>query len=174
MLLFVLPAAFLVAGLAIGRWWVIAAALATWAGLAVYLYLNDVYLNDGWFGAGWGDFGIAFNVIAATATVLGAALGVGVRYAWRGVALGDLDVEADEDERPEDDREDRRQDALGPVEVLQVVLRVGDHNSDHEVDDEEQGHAAHAVLLPGCRHQPNRSTDVGSYTCRAIGVELER
>ena len=81
MLLFVLPAAFLVAGLVIGRWWVVAAALATWIGLAMFLYVND-----GWHGAGWGDFGIAFNVISAAVTVIGAAVGVGLRYAASGMA----------------------------------------------------------------------------------------
>jgi hypothetical protein len=79
MVLLILPAAFAVAGLVIGRWWVVAAALATWIALAVFLYANN-----GWHGAGWGEFGIAFNVIAAVATVLGAALGVGLRYAASG------------------------------------------------------------------------------------------
>jgi hypothetical protein len=65
----------------IARWWVVGAALATWIGLAIFLYVND-----GWHGAGWGDFGIAFNVIVAAATVLGAALGVGLRYAASGMA----------------------------------------------------------------------------------------
>jgi hypothetical protein len=81
MLLFVLPAAFLVAGLVIGRWWVVATALVTWIGLAIFLYVND-----GWYGAGWGDFGIALNVISAAATVIGAALGVGLRSAASGTA----------------------------------------------------------------------------------------
>jgi hypothetical protein len=77
-LLLILPAAFALAGLAIGRWWVVATALATWIALAVYLYANN-----GWYGSGWGDFGIALNVISAAASVLGAALGVGLRYLAR-------------------------------------------------------------------------------------------
>lgn len=81
----VLPIAFLaaglLAGLLIGRWWVVLAVLAVEFGLAAYLYVNN-----GWSGAGWGDFGIALNVLVAAATVLGAALGVGVRYAASGKA----------------------------------------------------------------------------------------
>jgi hypothetical protein len=78
MVLLVLPTLFTVAGFLIGRWTVVAAALATWIALAVFLYAND-----GWYGAGWGDFGIAFNVLAAAATVVGAAVGVGLRSAAR-------------------------------------------------------------------------------------------
>jgi hypothetical protein len=72
--LLVLPVGFLVAGFAFGRWWVVFSAAATWIVLAVFLYVND-----GWYGAGWGDFGIAFNVMAAVATVVGSAVGVGLR-----------------------------------------------------------------------------------------------
>lgn len=79
MLLLVLPVGFLLAGLLIGRWWVVLSAVGTWIALAVYLYVNN-----GWYGAGWGDFGIAFNVMAAAATVAGAALGVTVRRLSRG------------------------------------------------------------------------------------------
>jgi hypothetical protein len=77
-MLLLLPAGFLVAGLVIGRWWVVVAALATWAGLAAFLYENN-----GWHGAGWGDFGIALNVIVAGATIAAAALGVGFRRLYR-------------------------------------------------------------------------------------------
>ncbi len=81
MVLVVLPAAFVLAGLVIGRWWVVAFGLASRGGLAVFL---DV--NKGWYGHGWGDGGIAINMIAAAATVLGAVLGVGLRYAASGNA----------------------------------------------------------------------------------------
>lgn len=87
MLLWAVPAVFLVAGLVIGRWWVVLAAMATWTGLAVYLYVNN-----GWYGHGWGDFGVAITVIVATASVLGAALGVGVRYAAGGIARARTDA----------------------------------------------------------------------------------
>lgn len=80
-LLLALPIAFAVAGFVIGRWWVVLGAVATCVGLAIYLYLND-----GWFGAGWGDLGIALNIIAAGATILGAAIGVALRYAASGIA----------------------------------------------------------------------------------------
>jgi hypothetical protein len=73
-LLLALPLAFGAAGVVIGRWWVVLAALATWAGLAIYLVVND-----GWYGHGWGEFGIAFHVISALATVAAASLGVGAR-----------------------------------------------------------------------------------------------
>lgn len=80
MALVILPIAFVVAGVLIGRWWVVAGAVATWIGLAIYLYANN-----GWHGHGWGDFGVAFNMLSLAATVLGAALGVGVRYAASGI-----------------------------------------------------------------------------------------
>jgi hypothetical protein len=73
-LLVALPVGFFLAGLVIGRWWVVLAALATWGVLAGFLYVNN-----GWYGAGWGDFGIAFNVMAAVATVVGSIVGVGAR-----------------------------------------------------------------------------------------------
>jgi hypothetical protein len=69
-----LPIGFAILGALIGRWWVVFAALLTWLALAAFLFAND-----GWYGAGWGDFGIAFNVIAAIATVVGAAVGVGAQ-----------------------------------------------------------------------------------------------
>jgi hypothetical protein len=83
MLLLALPIGFGIAGFLIGRWWVVLAATATWLALAAFLYLNN-----GWFGAGWGDFGIAFNVIIAGATIIAAAVGVGVRRAATGVEGG--------------------------------------------------------------------------------------
>jgi hypothetical protein len=84
-LLIALPLVFALAGVLIGRWWVVLAALATWTFLAAYLYAND-----GWFGGGWGDFGIAFTMIAAAATVVGAAIGVGLHNAATGTARARL------------------------------------------------------------------------------------
>jgi hypothetical protein len=70
-LLAALPLGFAVAGLVLGRWRVVAAAAAAWAGIAGYLVAND-----GWHGNGWGEFGVRLNVLVALATVAGAALGV--------------------------------------------------------------------------------------------------
>ena len=81
MILLAIPVAFVVAGFVIGRWWVVLGAVATWVALAIYLYVNN-----GWFGAGWGEFGIAYNVVAAAATIYGAAIGVALRSAARGTA----------------------------------------------------------------------------------------
>lgn len=74
MVLLILPIGFAILGAAIGRWWVVLAAFLTWLALGAFLVENN-----GWYGAGWGDFGIAFNVIAAIATVVAAAVGVGVQ-----------------------------------------------------------------------------------------------
>ena len=77
MALLLVPAAFFVFGLIAGRWWIVPAAIGVWVGIAVFLVVND-----GWYGAGWGDVGILLNVIAAVLTVLGAAAGVGTRFAF--------------------------------------------------------------------------------------------
>ena len=74
MALLLLPVAFFVLGLIVGRWWTVLAAIAVWAGIAVFLIVND-----GWHGAGWGDGGILLNVTVAVATVISAAAGVGAR-----------------------------------------------------------------------------------------------
>ena len=67
-----------VIGLLGGRWWALLVPVARWAGIALFLVIND-----GWYGAGWGDFGIAFNVITAILSVLLAAAGVGLRASIR-------------------------------------------------------------------------------------------
>jgi hypothetical protein len=74
MLLLALPIGFGIAGLLVGRWWVVIAAMAGWAILAAFLYFNN-----GWYGNGWGEFGVMFNVLAAAATIIAAAGGVAVR-----------------------------------------------------------------------------------------------
>jgi hypothetical protein len=74
MFLLAFPIGFAIAGAVIGRLWVVLAAMVTWGALGIYLVANN-----GWYGHGWGEFGVAFNVIAAVATVLAAAVGVGVR-----------------------------------------------------------------------------------------------
>ena len=65
-------------GLFVGRWWVLLVPVALWAGIALFLVVND-----GWYGAGWGDFGIALNVATAILSVLLAAAGVGMRSTLR-------------------------------------------------------------------------------------------
>ena len=72
--LLLLPVAFFLLGLVVGRWWTVLAAIGVWAAIALFLVVND-----GWHGAGWGDFGVLLNVIAAVLTVAGAAAGVGAR-----------------------------------------------------------------------------------------------
>jgi hypothetical protein len=74
MALLLFPAAFCMLGLIIGRWWVVLAAVGVWAGIALFLVVND-----GWHGAGWGDGGILLNVSVAASTVLAAAAGVFAR-----------------------------------------------------------------------------------------------
>ena len=49
-----------------------------------------------------------------------------------------MEVDSEQDERPEDDREQRRDDRPQRVEVREVVVVGGDHQSDHEVDDSEE------------------------------------
>jgi hypothetical protein len=71
MSLLLIPLGFGLAGLLIGRWLVVALAMLTWIGIALFLLVND-----GWYGAGWGDFGIEFNMIVAFLTVLAATVGV--------------------------------------------------------------------------------------------------
>jgi hypothetical protein len=75
--LLLFPIAFLVIGVAVGRWWVVAAAVGVVGAVAFFLVLND-----GWYGAGWGDFGIALNVVMGALTVVLAVVGVAVSKAW--------------------------------------------------------------------------------------------
>jgi hypothetical protein len=75
--LLLVPVAFFVLGLIAGRRWTVLAAIGVWAGIALFLVLND-----GWSRAGCGDFGILLNVIVAALTVLAAAAGVGARVVF--------------------------------------------------------------------------------------------
>src|SRR5215218_9546087 len=59
----------------------------------------------------------------------------------RGAGLVNVKVDPDENQRPEDRREQRRDDSLERVEVLPVVMRGRDDAAGDEVDDEEQAKA---------------------------------
>src|SRR6266536_944395 len=63
--------------------------------------------------------------------------------------LLDVQVDPEQDERPEEDGEDRREDAPPAVHVLEVVVRGGDGHAHTDVDDpEEPGPASpHADVL---------------------------
>ena len=61
-------------GLLAGRRWVLGVVIALWAGIAVFLVLND-----GWEGNGWGDGGVALTAVAAVLSLLLAAAGVRLR-----------------------------------------------------------------------------------------------
>jgi len=74
LLLIVLGSA--VAGFAIGRWIGLLVPLGVWCGIAIFLVLNN-----GWYGAGWGDFGIAWNLIAAILSIVATAAAIGLRHA---------------------------------------------------------------------------------------------
>jgi hypothetical protein len=49
----------------------------------------------------------------------------------------DVEVDPEEDQRPEQDREHGRADALRRVEMDEVVVRGGDDRAGDEVDDAE-------------------------------------
>lgn len=74
MLTSLLPIAFGVLALLIGRWWAVLIPVATWTVLAGYLVVHD-----GWYGHGWGDFGVLLTLLSAVASLLAAAIGVGAR-----------------------------------------------------------------------------------------------
>ncbi len=76
--LFLVPLIFAILGYVVGRWWMVAMAVVTCVGIAVFLVGNN-----GWYGHGWGDFGIALNVLVGFLTVLFAAAGVAIRRAGR-------------------------------------------------------------------------------------------
>jgi hypothetical protein len=61
-------------GLLVGQWWAIIVPVVVWSANALFLVING-----GWHGAGWGDFGIAFNVMAAALSMLLAAVGIALR-----------------------------------------------------------------------------------------------
>ena len=72
--LLLLPAAFIILGLLLGRWWVVLAAVAVWVGIALFLVAND-----GWYGAGWGEFGVLYTSLSAGVTIWGAIVAVVIR-----------------------------------------------------------------------------------------------
>jgi hypothetical protein len=74
MLLLILPLGFFIAGLLVGHWAVVFAAVLTWGGIGLYLVIND-----GWYGSGWGDFGVMFSIASAVGSIGGSALGVAAR-----------------------------------------------------------------------------------------------
>ena len=61
-----------------------------------------------------------------------------------------MQVDAQQEQRPEQDREHGRDDALHRVEVLEVVLRLGDEDPDGDVDQaQELAREQHGRNLPG-------------------------
>jgi len=50
----------------------------------------------------------------------------------------DVEIHAQQDERPEDDREDRGPDQPKAVEVAKVVVRRRDENAHDQVDEAQQ------------------------------------
>ena len=63
--------------------------------------------------------------------------------------LADVEVDAEEEERPEHDREQARGEPTSRVQVVQVVLRGGDQDAGHEIGDEDESarHDDHARML---------------------------
>ena len=62
-----------------------------------------------------------------------------------------VQVDPEQDERPENDGEDRRQDAAPPVDVREVMMRCGDRYPDAEVNDTDETDAPaspHGRLVP--------------------------
>lgn len=70
------PLVFAVVAYVVGRWWIVALAVAACGGLTIFLIANN-----GWYGHGWADFGVSLNVIAGCLTVALAAPGVAARRA---------------------------------------------------------------------------------------------
>ena len=61
-----------------------------------------------------------------------------------------MEVDPGEQERPEDDREERRDEPLRTVEVVQVVAVRGERDADRDVDEEnELAWKEHAERVPG-------------------------
>src|ERR671936_132880 len=63
-----------------------------------------------------------------------------------------MQVDADEEERPEHDREERGDDPLYGLDVLEVVLVGGDDDADDEVDQAEKAGAPEPHVC-GCTHR---------------------
>jgi hypothetical protein len=76
--LLLIPLAFLILGLAVGRWWFTVVPILFWVALGGFLLINN-----GWHGAGWGEFGVAWNVIMAVLTVVTTLSGVALRELTR-------------------------------------------------------------------------------------------
>ena len=53
----------------------------------------------------------------------------------------DVEVDPEEDQRPEQGGQQRRDERLYGVDVLPVVMRVGNDRADRHVDDEQQAEA---------------------------------
>src|SRR5262245_14438376 len=58
--------------------------------------------------------------------------------------LRDVQVDSDQQQRPENDREHGGPDQPERVQVLEVVVRSGDRDAHHEVDDAEETWSEHA------------------------------
>src|SRR2546429_1238810 len=64
--------------------------------------------------------------------------------------LPDVQVDPEQDQRPEEDGEDRREDTPPAVHMLEVVMGRGDRDPDSDVDDPEKtGPSPHAGVLTG-------------------------
>src|SRR5436189_1132853 len=83
-----------------------------------------------------------------------------------------VEVDADEDQRPEDRRQNPRDDRLDAVDVLPVVVRGGDDPADDQVEHHEPADAdARRGPRSGCiahfQYLPVRSSFAGSNEQRA-------
>src|SRR5439155_23087443 len=66
--------------------------------------------------------------------------------------LLDVQVDPEQDQRPEEDGEDRREDTPPAVHMLEVVMGRCDRDPDSDVDDPKQtGPSPHAGVLTGTR-----------------------
>jgi hypothetical protein len=69
-----IPAAFLLLGLVVARWWFVALAAVCWISLSAFLVINE-----GWYGNGLGEGGgEAWIITGGVLTMLGASIGVAV------------------------------------------------------------------------------------------------
>jgi hypothetical protein len=65
-----------------------------------------------------------------------------------------MQADPEEDERPKQDREDRRCDGLDRCQMDEVVVRGSHHEPDHDVDDRKNG--SHRAPLPHVLQDPSR------------------
>jgi hypothetical protein len=70
-----LPLVSFALALATGRWKVILLPGVIWLAATVYLKRNN-----GWHGFGWGDFGIAFNLLAALTALVAVPIGIAAHH----------------------------------------------------------------------------------------------